>query len=175
MITMEPASRPSHARPDVVQAVGRGLRCRCPACGEGRLFERFLKVAPSCSECGQAFHHHRADDFPPYLVMFIVGHIVGYGIYVAETRYENVPVLFHALTWPTLAVVLCLALLQPVKGAVIGLQYGNGMHGFDPSRPGRQEETDERRKPDDGRARREAADGVPDGAARTDLAKPETP
>lgn len=175
MITMQPASRHGHAAPDVVQAAGRGFRCRCPACGGGRLFERFLKVAPACSECGQAFHHHRADDFPPYLVMFIVGHIVGYGIYVSETRYENVPLLFHALAWPTLTVVLCLALLQPVKGAVIGLQYALGMHGFDPSRPGRQEDTDERRESGEGRARRSAADGLPDGGAGAGLAKPEAP
>ena len=116
--------------PETVLDVWRGLRCRCPRCGEGRLFGRFLKVAPSCTACGQAFHHHRADDFPPYLVMFAVGHICGYGIYIAETRFDDVPLWLHVALWPTLAIGLCLLLLQPVKGAVIGLQYGLGMHGF---------------------------------------------
>ena len=62
-----------------------GLSGRCPACGEGRLFGRFLKVADACEACGTEFHHHRADDLPPYIVIFIVGHLIGYGILTAET------------------------------------------------------------------------------------------
>ena len=107
-----------------------GLRGRCPRCGEGRLFGRFLKVEPACALCGQEFHHHQADDFPPYIVMFIVGHLLGYGIYTVEMRYEDFPLWLHAFLWPSLAVGLSLALLQPVKGFVIALQYALGMHGF---------------------------------------------
>ena len=111
-------------------AVRRGARGRCPACGGGRLFGRFLKVADACEACGQELHHHRADDFPPYLVIFIVGHIVGTGILVSETEFEGTPLWFHLAVWPALTVALCLALLQPVKGAVVGLQYALRMHGF---------------------------------------------
>jgi uncharacterized protein (DUF983 family) len=114
---------------DWKRAVGRGLRGRCPACGGGRLFGRFLKVAEACEACGTEFHHHRADDLPPYLVIFIVGHIIGWGILTAETRYEA-PLWFHLVLWPALTLVLSLVLLQPVKGAVVGLQYALGMHGF---------------------------------------------
>lgn len=145
----------------------RGFLCRCPACGEGRLFGRFLKPATACTECGQAYHHHRADDFPPYLVMFAVGHLVGYGIYVSETRFEDVPLWLHAVLWPSLAVGLSLALLQPVKGAVIGLQYGLGMHGFDPSAQA------SRGNAGDGAGSRRAAEGVLRmHGARPDVAKP---
>jgi uncharacterized protein (DUF983 family) len=112
------------------QAVGRGALGRCPACGQGRLFPRFLKVAEACDACGQELHHHRADDFPPYIVIFIVAHVVGTGILIAETEFEGTPLWFHLAVWPLLTVVLCLALLQPVKGAVVGLQYGLRMHGF---------------------------------------------
>jgi uncharacterized protein (DUF983 family) len=112
-----------------LEAARRGLAGRCPRCGEGRLFGRFLKVAESCDACGLEFHHHRADDLPPYLVILVVGHIVGWGILVSETRFD-VPLWFHLALWPALTVVLALALLQPVKGAVVGLQYGLGMHGF---------------------------------------------
>ena len=129
------------AVPETVRAAARGALGRCPACGAGRLFGRFLKPAESCDACGQPFHHHRADDFPPYLVMFAVGHLCGYGIYLAETRLEDVPLWLHAVLWPSLAIGLSLALLQPVKGAVIGLQYGLGMHGFGLRPDGRQETT----------------------------------
>ena len=59
-------------------------------------------------------HHHRADDLPPYLVITIVGHLVGYGILMTETRLE-MPLWVHLATWPALTLILCLALLQPVK------------------------------------------------------------
>ena len=129
----EAAGRLSIPEPHPVPAplaVRRAFMGRCPACGEGRLFGRFLKVADHCDACGQAFHHHRADDFPPYIVMFLVGHVIGYGIYTAEIRFDDVPLWFHLAVWPLLTVVLCLALLQPVKGAVVGLQYALRMHGF---------------------------------------------
>jgi uncharacterized protein (DUF983 family) len=74
-------------------------------------------------------HHHRADDLPPYLVIFLVGHVIGYGILTAETRFEA-PLWFHLTIWPALTLVLALFLLQPVKGAVVGLQFALGMHGF---------------------------------------------
>lgn len=123
------ATRPD-AEPTWWQAIGRGALGRCPACGRGRLFGRFLKVSESCDACGQELHHHRADDFPPYIVIFIVAHIVGTGILIAETRFEDTPLWFHLAVWPLLTVVLCLALLQPVKGAVVALQYALRMHGF---------------------------------------------
>lgn len=116
--------------PGRIAAMRRGFMGRCPACAQGRLFRRFLKVADSCETCGTEFHHHRADDLPPYLVIFFVGHLVGYGILVAETRFD-VPLWLHLAVWPALTLVLCLGLLQPVKGAVVGLQYALGMHGFD--------------------------------------------
>lgn len=129
--------------PAVPDALWRGFRGRCPRCGEGRLFGRFLKVRPACESCGLELHHHRADDFPPYIVMFVVGHLLGYGVYVSEIRFEGIPIWLHLAVWPTLAVVLSVGLIQPVKGAVVALQYALGMHGFEaegrPSQPGSRE------------------------------------
>lgn len=129
MIVSENLVPPALA-PDKFTALRRGALGRCPRCGEGRLFGRFLKVVDGCGACGQHYHHHRADDFPPYIVMFIVAHVVVYGIYMAETRFDTLPILVHVIAWPSLAIALSLALLQPVKGAVVALQFSLGMHGF---------------------------------------------
>jgi uncharacterized protein (DUF983 family) len=115
--------------PDWRTGIARGLRGRCPACGRGRMFRRFLKVSEHCEACAAELHHHRADDLPPYLVILLVGHPIGGGILMAETRLEA-PLWLHLAVWPALTLILCLALLQPVKGAVVGLQYALGMHGF---------------------------------------------
>lgn len=78
------------ARP-LGQAVGRGICCRCPRCGEGALYRSFVKTVDTCQVCGEAIHHHRADDFPAYLVLFIVGHIMVGGFLVVENSSRFPP------------------------------------------------------------------------------------
>lgn len=124
-----PSLAPSGQPVSWLRGIGRGLSCRCPACGRGRLFAGFLKVRDRCEDCGQELHHHRADDLPPYVIIFIVGHVVGTGILLTELDYD-LPLALVLTLWPLVGLVLCLALLQPVKGAVVGLQYALGMHGF---------------------------------------------
>lgn len=111
------------------QALARGARCKCPSCGEGRLFRAYLKVADTCSSCGQELHHHRADDLPAYVVMSIVGHVVVGALLWVEVRYAP-SFWVHAALWMPLTLALTLGLLQPVKGAIVALQWKLGMHGF---------------------------------------------
>ena len=117
------------AEPTWWEAVRRGAAGRCPSCGGGRLFPRFLKVAEACDACGQELHHHRADDFPAYLVIVIVGHIVVTAFLAVEAAYE-LSMTAHLALWVPLTVILSVALLQPVKGAVVGMQWALYMHGF---------------------------------------------
>ncbi len=121
----------SSARPpeSLTQAMTRGLFGRCPACGEGRMFRAYLKVADQCPACGEELHHHRADDLPAYLVIVAVGHIVVPMVLGVETRYAP-PYWVHFALWPALTAGLTFAMLQPVKGAVVALQWFVGMDGF---------------------------------------------
>lgn len=119
------------------QTLGRGLRGRCPGCGEGRMFRAFLKVADECPKCGEELHHHRADDFPAYLVIVIVGHILVPIVLAVET--EIAPAVWISMTvWPLAALTMALGLLQPVKGAVIAIQWFGGMHGFEDAKKARE-------------------------------------
>jgi uncharacterized protein (DUF983 family) len=123
----QPAERPAR---DLWQAVRRGMMCRCPSCGEGRLFTSYLKVTPACDHCGEVLSHHRADDAPPYLTIMVVGHIVVPMLMWLELRYE--PALWiHFVIWLPLTLVMSLVMLPPIKGAVVGFQWGLRMHGFD--------------------------------------------
>ena len=115
---------------DVWTALKRGLRGRCPRCGDGKLFRAFLKTADNCSTCGQDFTAHRADDLPAYLVIIIVGHIVVPLVLCIETNYAP-PVALQLSIYLPLTLFSALALLQPVKGAVVALQWALRMHGFD--------------------------------------------
>ena len=84
--------RDDRRRAGPVRRDGRGFLGPLPGLRPGRLFGRFLKVVDPCQACGAELHHHRADDLPPYLVIFIVGHLVGYGILTTETRLESADV-----------------------------------------------------------------------------------
>jgi len=103
---------------DLWQAMARGLRCRCPSCGEGKIFRAFLKVADKCPACGENLSHHRADDLPAYLVIVIVGHIIVPIALWIETNYAPSMLLQLAFYLP-FTLVSSLLLLQPVKGAVV--------------------------------------------------------
>ena len=110
-------------------AIFRGLACKCPACGKGRLFSRYLKPVPSCSHCGANLSGHRADDFPAYIVILLLGHLLVPTM--IEVNYAlDIPMGWQAMIWPSLALILALAMIQPVKGGVIALQWARRMHGF---------------------------------------------
>lgn len=115
----------------------RGFRGRCPHCGEGRLFGRFLKVNQSCAVCGEELFHHRADDFPAYLVILIVGHIVVPLQLWMETRFAPSLVFQLSLLLPLIG-VMTIGLLQPVKGMVVAAQWRAGMHGFSEAKKARE-------------------------------------
>ena len=112
-----------------VPAMIRGFKGCCPACGEGRLFGAFLKPVDHCDVCGEEIHHHRADDFPPYIVVTIMGHLVVAG-YMATEALLPLNSWQHLAIWAPVTLVGSLALMQPVKGAVIGLQWALRMHVF---------------------------------------------
>ena len=119
---------------DVWAALKRGFRGRCPRCGEGKLFRAYLKVGSNCPACNLDFTPHRADDLPAYLVIVIVGHIVVPTALMIETDFSP-PVWLQLSIYLPLTLVLSLLLLQPVKGAVVGLQWALRMHGFDENPP----------------------------------------
>lgn len=112
------------------RSILRGLRRRCPQCGEGIMFNGYLKVADSCPVCREELSHHRADDGPAYLTILVVGHLMAPIIHFTFVRFRPDPLIMA--TGLTLgAVALSLYLLPRMKGAVVGIQWSRRMHGFD--------------------------------------------
>ncbi|MEL7048698.1 MAG: DUF983 domain-containing protein [Pseudomonadota bacterium] len=110
-------------------AMWRGAKGKCPSCGDGALFKSYLKVADTCPSCSEELHHQRADDAPPYFTMLIVCHIIGAGILAVEDAWAP-QTWVHIMIWIPLTLLMSLALLPPIKGTLIGLQWANRMHGF---------------------------------------------
>lgn len=121
---------PTVADRELVPALLRGCRRRCPCCGGGPLFQDYLTVRDRCPSCGEELHHHRADDLPAWATILIVGHILGSLLLSVETALRP-PLWVHWAVWPTLGIILTLWLLPRVKGMVVAMQWTWRMHGFE--------------------------------------------
>lgn len=110
-------------------ALWRGLRKRCPECGLGPIFSGYTRTHQSCPHCGLAISGHRADDAPPYLTIFAVGHLI-IPLALAVKQLFDPPLGLQFAIWLPAIAILSGLLLPISKGAMIALQWANRMHGF---------------------------------------------
>ncbi|MEM9750329.1 MAG: DUF983 domain-containing protein [Pseudomonadota bacterium] len=125
---------PAEERRSRRRAMARGFAGRCPKCGEKTLFAHYTKTAEACPNCGEAFHHHRADDAPPYFTIFVVGHVVGPLALLLE-QLARPPLWVHWAIWIPAVIAASLYLLPKIKGLIVGLQWALKMHGFGGEEP----------------------------------------
>src|SRR5262245_145463 len=116
-----------------MRALLRGMLGRCPCCCHGRMFGAFLKVSDRCEACGEELHHHRADDFAAYIVIFIVGNALMLIVLYVEHNFRT-SYWIEAAIWLPAVLISTIGLLQPTKGVIVALQWHMGMHGFEQSK-----------------------------------------
>ena len=122
------AAAPLEDRP-MKTAILRGLLCRCPNCGKGKLFTGYLTVRDSCSVCGEDFTAQRADDGPAYLTILVVGHLMAPLMLAAFVAYRP-SAMTMMLSFGVGCIALTLALLPRFKGLIVAIQWSRRMHGF---------------------------------------------
>ena len=105
-----------------VSPISAGLSCKCPRCGRGALFDGFLSLAESCSVCGLDLRKADSADGPAVFVIFILGFLMVPMALLFEAAVEP-PLWLHVVIWPPLILGGSLALLRPMKGVMIALQY----------------------------------------------------
>jgi len=106
----------------IERAILRGLRGRCPRCGEGTLYRGFINLKPACDKCGLDFGFADAGDGPAVFAILIGGFIVVTAALGVEFAYQP-PYWLHALLWLPLILLVTLGPLRPIKGVLIALQY----------------------------------------------------
>jgi uncharacterized protein (DUF983 family) len=119
----------SLAARDWKRAVLAGMADRCPSCGQAPLFAHGLRTASQCPACGQDWSAQRADDFPAYLVILILGHVLVPIVVMANMAWD-LPLLPQMIGWCVAAAVIAVLMIRPAKGAVIGVQWALRMGGF---------------------------------------------
>ena len=105
-----------------VSVIRAALGCRCPRCGEGRLFINLLTVRPACPSCGLDLTAEDAGDGPAVFVIFFLGMIVVGLAAIVELKFAP-PMWVHLLLWAPLILGGAILLLRPLKAGLIALQY----------------------------------------------------
>ena len=126
------AVEPAH--PPVLTAFGRGMRGLCPACGQGRLFSGYLRLAPECTGCHAPLGRIRADDAPPYFTIFIAGHVLVPPMLWVQKAWQP-EMWVHMAVWLPLFAIVSVLLLRPVKGAVVAWMMRLGLTGDEQGPP----------------------------------------
>ena len=100
--------------------------CRCPRCGEGRLFTGLLSVRPSCPACGLDLSAQDAGDGPAVFVILFLGLIVVGLAAIVEIKFAP-PLWLHLMLWTPLIVGGAILMLRPLKAGLIALQYKHNL------------------------------------------------
>ncbi len=109
-------------KPSMLSILARGVQRKCARCGEGDVLTGYLTMVPACAVCGESFAHISADDVPPWLTIFVVGHIMISLVMTMELNFQ-LPIAATATILVAVAVILT-ALLMPVsKGVVIAVMW----------------------------------------------------
>ena len=114
-------------RPGFWKVVGRGTIGKCPKCGIGHLFKKYLKNVDSCNSCGEALGHIRADDGPSWLTIILVGHV--FAFLLAVVPNTNLPTWQIVTLWCLTGFVSALLILPRAKGLFIGIIWRMGCSG----------------------------------------------
>ena len=105
--------------PTLLQAA---LRCRCPRCGEGKLFQGLLTVRPACLVCALDLSQADTGDGAAAFIILILGAVMVALAFWVEFRF-NPPLWVHVVLWPALTIPSAILLMRPIKAALVYQQY----------------------------------------------------
>ena len=108
--------------PTVTESAWRGVACRCPRCGKGRLYSGFLTLRPNCEACGLDYAFIDAGDGPAVFIIMLAGTVVVGAALIVEVKYQP-PFWLHAVLWLPLTLAVTLWPLRAMKSLLIALQF----------------------------------------------------
>lgn len=99
-----------------------GLYGRCPRCGQGNLFNGWLRLSDKCSVCALNYEFADTGDGPAVFVILILGGLLMGLVLWTEFTYAP-PFWVHVVIWPLFTGVVTVLLLRFIKGVLVALQY----------------------------------------------------
>jgi uncharacterized protein (DUF983 family) len=108
--------------PTLAESALRGIACKCPRCGKGKIYSGFLTLRPACDSCGLDFDFMDSGVGPAFFMIMIAGAIVVGAALIVEIKYQP-PFWLHAALWLPLILATTLLPLRSMKSLLIALQY----------------------------------------------------
>jgi uncharacterized protein (DUF983 family) len=115
---MEPL--PARIRPQVGTVLRRGIRGRCPRCGEGPLFRRWIETFDRCSSCNLLLQRNYGDIWMFTILMDRVP--IAFGIVVLFFGFR-VTTFTTGVIFATLLAIPMLATMRHRQGLALALDY----------------------------------------------------
>jgi uncharacterized protein (DUF983 family) len=119
---MNPSDGARSDTPSLPESVARGLACKCPRCGKGKLFSGFLTLRPACDACGLDYTFIDTGDGPAIFIIMLAGAIVVGCALIVEVQYQP-PFWLHAMLWLPLILATTLLPMRSMKSLLIALQF----------------------------------------------------
>ena len=105
-----------------ISPIRAALGCRCPRCGQGRLFTGLLNVRGTCEVCGLDLSGQDAGDGPAVFVILLLGLVVVGLTALVEIKFSP-PIWIHLVLWTPFIIGGAILMLRPLKAGLIALQY----------------------------------------------------
>ena len=108
-----------------VSALVQSMGCKCPRCGEGKLYHAGLfnlTLRDSCEHCGLNLQKNDSADGPAVFLIFVLGALLVPAALITDAAFEP-PLWVTAVLWGSVALGITIGSLKPLKSVVIGIQY----------------------------------------------------
>ncbi|MFN4211107.1 MAG: DUF983 domain-containing protein, partial [Devosia sp.] len=106
-------------------AIWRGLKCRCPRCGDAWLFHHYIEQVDNCAACNEPLSRYKVGLLLPLVVITVMVHIIGFVMLEMELTGHGNPLVYLYVLVP-LSIIVPIAILPSSKGAIVGLFWAKG-------------------------------------------------
>ncbi len=129
-----------------------GLMGRCPECGEGALFDGFLKLSTRCKRCDCDLSRADPGDGGLVIVLIVAGAIGCAGLMYTELAYHP-PIWLETVIWLPVTALLSVGAMRLSKALHVVAQFRNNASQARlklPAVPARQIDTEPSEGPEQG-------------------------
>ena len=117
-------SKSLHVAEPQISLAAAALRCRCPRCGQGKLFEGLLTLRPACPVCALDLRGSDTGDAGAVILIMVLGAFIVILAFWVEFHL-NPPLWVHAVLWPVVTIPLAILIMRPMKAALVASQFRN--------------------------------------------------
>ena len=124
------------------QVFVKGLRLRCPRCGEGQMFAGMFKMYSECGSCGFRFEREAGYFVGAMYINYGMTVLIAFASYFALGYFTAIPFLPNLILWGTFSALFPIFFFRYSRSLWLSLDYI-----FNPSEPSDSQQEGTRQPP----------------------------